>query len=84
VVIARAQEGAEALLGAAGLSAENMSRVVDTIVVSSGGESKSSEPASAAPANPPAPAAALATPLREPVDTPETPAADESTPDEPS
>jgi F0F1-type ATP synthase membrane subunit b/b' len=84
VVIARAQEGAEALLGAAGLSAENMSRVVDTIVVSSGGESKSSESASAAPANPPAPAAALATPSREPVDTPETPAADESTPDEAS
>ena len=45
IVIGRAQEGAEQLLGAAGLAAENMRRVVDTIVHSAEASAESSRPA---------------------------------------
>ena len=75
-MIGRAQQGAEQLLGAAGLSAENRGRVVETIMGDSTADaaklSEGDRPASppAPPSNPPAPAAALATPSPPPVQEP--------------
>jgi len=82
VVIGRAQQGAEQLLAAAGLPSEDMTRVVNTIVGSSGESAAPPQPAvpSPRPAEPPAeqtpeppvtpPAAAMSGP---PADAPPAP-----------
>ena len=62
MIVGRAQQGAEQLLAAAGLSAENMSRVVDSIMATTGGDTTAA-PAAEAPAPP---ASAPAPPSRRP------------------
>ncbi len=56
-IIGRAQQGAEQLLSAAGLSADNMNRVIDSITAEA-----TAQAAGKPGGPPPAPAAALATP----------------------
>ena len=69
VVIGRAQQGAEQLLAAAGLSAENMSRVVETIMGESTADAAKLSAGDKPPA-PSAPSAAMATPPPPPVAEP--------------
>jgi cell division septum initiation protein DivIVA len=88
VVIARAQQGAEKLLAAAGLSADNMGRVIETIMGEStadaariaGGNGPTAPPAPAAPAAP----AAAPPPRAEPTTTmPPVPVPEPGTPASP-